>query len=791
MNLSKRILRNTVILTMVTATATVTGFASESSLESGEVTNTLTGDFVLASDKVDLTTPQYGLMLDNANVTIGTNQTLTLTSNVVADYDDADFALGVVGNLNVNEEGMNQGKLVLDSTGYATLGVGSGAKNIYVEELFINADKGSAVLAYGDDCVFDAKKITVQGGATVEEDLPVVRASDAKVTFQNFDTLNILVHEDSIIGNQPAYGVEAGAYSEVKIKGKDAIICGSQYGAIHAYSNGKLTIDVDTLTLSARKGARTSEGNYAVICVGDSTGQLDEASVDITAKKDITILSSDTLPYTIYMAHYSTVNIDSLGTTRIDGDVLMDGVNVLNVNFSGEKSYLTGNVTMRDSNTLTTPENRGINNNTAEANLSFTNKAVWNNKGNSNITSLTSHGGIVNLGNGTTVTVRSLDGDRLTLKTDSLSSRFTVTENPSDTNITVNGTKSIMNRIETDPNPSAQVHEVLADLKDIVIGSDVSHLTIDEGMVFGEITADVENGNITNVTYKENTSNAGLIDMFALSLMNWRSDFDDLYTRLDDLRNNREEEGIWTHFSRGESSYRSAKNQFNVYKIGYDRQVSDWTVGILYSYTDGSTSFIGAKGDNRHHAVSLYGTKRVANSAYLDLIAKYGKLDYEYSLRNGFGHADYDTDAYAVSAELGKRIKVATGMWIDPQIQITYGNVDRANFRTAQGIHVHQNRIDSLVARAGIMAGRSTPQGDIYLRASCLYDFQGEVKGTFRNNLVSADINRDLGGGWWEVGAGIRMNLHDNLHFYLDFEKAFAGEVNTDWKWNTGVRYSF
>lgn len=49
-------------------------------------------------------------------------------------------------------------------------------------------DKGSAVLAYSDDCVFDAKKITVQGGATGEEDFAVgdIRASEGQGIWTQF-----------------------------------------------------------------------------------------------------------------------------------------------------------------------------------------------------------------------------------------------------------------------------------------------------------------------------------------------------------------------------------------------------------------------------------------------------------------------------------------------------------------------------------------------------------------------------------------------------------------------------
>lgn len=790
MKMQKRILGKAVILTVLTtifASATIT---SASSLVTGEVTYTLTGDFVLASDNVELTTSEYGLMLNNANVTIGSNQTLTLTSNVVADYDDADFALGIAGNLKVNESGMNQGKLVLDATGYATLGVESGAKHIYVEELFINTDKGSAVLAYGDDCVFDAKKITVQGGATGEEDFPVIRASDAKVTFQNFDTLNILVRDESIIGSQPAYGVEAGAYAAVEIKGKDAAIHGSQYGAIHAYSNGKLTIDVDTLILSAMEGERTTEGNYAVICVGDSAGHLDEASIDITAKKDITIVATDTLPYAIYMAHYSTVNIDSLGTMRIDGDVLMNGVNVLNVNFNGKESYLNGNVTMRDSKILTTPESRGIDDNTAEANLTFTNNAVWNNKGNSNITSLTANGGIVNLGDGTTVTVGTLAGDSLTINTDSLTSRFTVTEDGSDTNIMVNGSDKVMQGIENSSDIDIATQDALQGLNNLVSGGEVSSLTIDEGAILGAVTADVRDGSITNVHRYENMALAGLSDMTALSVMGWRAEFDDIHSRLDDIRVG-QEQGVWTQFSRSKSSYRGADSYANRYQLGYDRQAGDWTVGLAYSYTDGSSSYAGGTGENTHHTVSLYGTKMNDDDTYLDLAFQYGNLDYEYNLRGGIGNADYDTDAYAVSVEIGKRIRGKDGMWIEPQFQLAYGTVDSVSFTSANHIRVHQDSVDSLVARAGIMAGQSFGMGDVYLRAAYLYDFDGEMNMTYSNGNIATDMSRDLGGGWWEVGIGVQSSLSEATAMYLDLEKSFAGEVDTGWKWNAGVRYSF
>ena len=228
-----------------------------------------------------------------------------------------------------------------------------------------------------------------------------------------------------------------------------------------------------------------------------------------------------------------------------------------------------------------------------------------------------------------------------------------------------------------------------------------------------------------------------------------------------------------------------------MYQIGYDQQAGDWTLGAAYSYTDGKSWFSQGTGENTHNVVSLYGTKMNNNGTFIDLVAKYGNLDYEYDINGGVGGADYDTDAYSFSAEVGKRITTSTGAWIEPQFQLTYGTVDSVSYATKKNYRVHQDSVDSFVARAGIMAGKPFAKGDIYLKASYLYDFAGEVEGSFSNGVRSVDISRDLGGGWWEVGFGTNINLSDATYLYIDFEKAFAGEVDVDWKWNAGVRYSF
>ncbi|MBO5245606.1 MAG: autotransporter outer membrane beta-barrel domain-containing protein, partial [Selenomonadales bacterium] len=38
---------------------------------------------------------------------------------------------------------------------------------------------------------------------------------------------------------------------------------------------------------------------------------------------------------------------------------------------------------------------------------------------------------------------------------------------------------------------------------------------------------------------------------------------------------------------------------------------------------------------------------------------------------------------------------------------------------------------------------------------------------------------------------GANVKLSDATYVYADVEKTFGGEIDTNWQWNLGVRYSF
>ena len=110
----------------------------------------------------------------------------------------------------------------------------------------------------------------------------------------------------------------------------------------------------------------------------------------------------------------------------------------------------------------------------------------------------------------------------------------------------------------------------------------------------------------------------------------------------------------------------------------------------------------------------------------MDLIAKYSRMSTDFALNGMTG--DYDNNAYSVSAEVGWHLKLGEAAFIEPQAELTYGQVIGASFTTGNGVKVEQDDFDAFIGRVGVRTGFPFPEnkGLVYLRASVLHDFEGE-----------------------------------------------------------------
>ena len=519
------------------------------------------------------------------------------------------------------------------------------------------------------------------------------------------------------------------------------------------------------------------------------------------------------------------INTDGKHTTKLFGDINFNydeatsGTKVdadLNVNLTGADSLWNGNAVvewgLKNGSTSSYEDLKNAGKLKVETfNLTITDDAQWNPttiKSQNNetngveniaINNLALNNGIINLDSSNlagddAVNIENLTGTGGTINTDSVDNKLSIENKAADTSLTVNGTKEVTDAIA---NGEADLQK-LADVVKSNGKSAADTVTSDANDIIGGYSAKVLDGKVVDDSVKtvENATNRAISDIMNISLMTWRQENNDMNKRLGELRDSKGEHGAWARMARGESKYGShgVKNQYNYYQVGYDEKLStnpNWTVGVALTRTEGNSTFAAGSGENKHTGLAIYGSYLSDSGSFVDLIAKYARLDNEFkTVGAGVGDADYKGNAYSLSAEYGKRFTSDNGFWIEPQVELTYGTVGSVDYLTNKGYSVHKDSTDSLVGRLGFALGKNIKQGNVYVRASYLYDFDSESTVTM-SGAGTASFKQDLGGGWWEVGVGTNLNLSEATHLYFDVEKTYGGDVATPWQWNAGVRWSF
>lgn len=583
--------------------------------------------------------------------------------------------------------------------------------------------------------------------------------------------------------------------ASVTIKAEKIDLRGNEFGVV-AYSNGQLTLNGDT----------TITGKNALDVRGHSTTNIN------TDGKHSTVLNGDIVFETPWTPE------DGAGSGRvIDANV--------NVYLKGKDSSWTGSAYQEYKNHKSDTEWQHVTDMTTNADnddtpgnvtgfkLTMADGASWNMTGDSfvndvkasgdstihvgsnvktaNMQNVTLDKATIDLaGNHQTVNVTGTFSGNGTIATNSLNNKLTAAD-AADADITVKGSGDIADQIAGD----SAVAQKLAGVAVNKDGKSIAKsLKADAGVIAGEYYAQVdENGNVVNEVKSQNQTNLSISKLGALSLMTWRQENNDMNKRLGEIRDSQGEQGIWARMSRGEAKYSATgvKNQYNYYQLGYDHKIADdWILGGAFTYTDGENNLVGGSGTNKNTGFAVYGSNLRDDGSFIDLIAKYAHMKNDFDTIGGVGIGEYSTNGYALSAEYGKRFQ-QDGFWIEPQAELTYGKVSSADFTTSEGAKVHQDSLDSLVGRLGFSLGKDVKAGNVYVRASYLYDFKGDVAMRMSNGVASDTYDQDLGGSWWEFGVGTNLNFGKDMHFYFDVERTEGGKVDTPWQWNAGVRLSF
>lgn len=734
-----------------------------------------------------------------ANTAFAAEEENTIGTVIV---DDTQQTIDVSKDYSIGSNDAENVQITSDSgnSGFALIIIFPAKGTINGQQLTVNGQTFYA--GSGVELAIGTKGVTNTVSINSSNQYVVYSVNSAQV---NISAENININS---YANFAAPAVWAQGGGSINLNGENINLKSKEYGLV-AFSGGKLNVN-GNLTVNADRAIGTR---------GDST-------IDInTDGKHTTVLNGDIV--------FETPN--SPGNAQNSGRIINSYVNI---NLSGEGSSWTGRAYQEykvevenesgvykytHSVELDAPDYYGdvtgfkMNiNNGASWNMtddSFINNITVENGGVVNVQEgvkefnigsladgdkggITLNNGIINLqGESQQITATELDGTGGTVNTNSLSNKMSIGTVADSTSVTVNGSGEIADAI-LGGNATAQ------DLADVVTTgtgdsekSAASQITTDEGIIAGKITADVNaDGKIINTVYAKNTTNLGLSNLAAINLMTWRQENNDMNKRLGELRDSKGEHGIWARMVRGEVEYESIKNQYNYYQIGYDEKLStdpNWTVGMFLTRTEGNSTFRTGSAENNHTGVGVYGSYLKDDGSFIDLVAKYARIDSDFNASGGVGSGDYNTNGYSVSAEYGKRFEQGNGFWIEPQVELTYGTVGAVDYTTGNGAKVRQEGMDSLVGRVGFSLGKDIKAGNIYARASYLYDFDGETEVTMSHSGISDVYEQDLGGGWFEVGLGANINLSDATHLYFDVEKTYGGDVATPWQWSAGMRWTF
>ena len=605
----------------------------------------------------------------------------------------------------------------------------------------------------------------------------------------NGENLNITVHAE----NSSAYGILAQNSTTVTT----------------AKTPSTININTENTEIVATSGIEGGASGIVALSQGivniNSNLEVDSDNA-IVARGDAKVTINKSGEKTTKLNGNINFNYDKATSgTKVDADVL--------VNLTGTESYWNGNAIVSWGTGAITDEEKAK---VSGLDLIVADGAQWNptyveessdetdGRKTIAINKLTANDGVINLDNmkNQEVRIENLSGKKLNVNVASADNRLAITENNDIDSLTVAANGAYAEELV-----KQDIVDSLTQLGGQVVDSfagdktaATSAVIAETGVVGTTIGQFNENGDLITDSVREltNQTTAGIGELANVAFMAWRAENDEMHQRMGELRSSKGEAGIWARMKRGESESGdlNIKNQYSTYQLGYDEKVGDsnWYLGGAISRTEGKSSFATGSGENQSTGFTVYGTYVGDDGQYVDLSAKYARLDNEFDVfgRDGIeSTGDYRNNGYAFSAEYGKRIKTGNEFWVEPQVQLTYGHLSSANYTTSRGIKAAQDAMDSIVGRVGFAAGKDIGAGNVYVKASYLYDFDGDTSVTMNDGVNSRTYEQDLGGGWFEFGIGTNINLSETSHLYFDVERAVGGDIDTPWQWNAGVRFDF
>lgn len=744
---------------------------------------------------------------DSIGLNTGADATTNINASDTVTFQAGGLAARTFGKLNIRgkTEGSSLANLkVISDVGNGIASCASDAEVTInaVNSTFITNDK-----ATGEDSQRGNAVSASKGGELIFKD---TGNADQKITVDSRWGALFSSDEGSVIT------VESGA---VDLTG--SVLASSQgtikLGSVNALNTAQFRVEpgnsgADRAAINARNGsiavhavnAVITSDDYAVLATGSSEESAD-STVDIETTGSLVItgdiaanIERNGLTTAEAGAGDRTVHINqektSTGTITITGDVSTvsdaETTSVVKIGLKTAESSLTGAV----SDTYVGDD---LSKFTGGTTLDIENGASWNVTGDSSVQNVTGNNGTI-VTNGNRVAVDTLvnEGEGIEFETNSGKAGQIAIENNSgdfSVHVTEEGVREVNgNNIPESFADIVSVDNTRADTEITLYG--------DESGVIGEtVTVLNGNGEIVSFSEKANTVTSGLENIAASNFLFFRSTMNDVNKRMGDLRTMPQAAGAWARYYGGKMKYgdRNMDTQYNTLQLGVDNRSGNFYYGLTASISDGDGDLDNGSVDNRNYGFGVYGGWVAENGQFLDVTLKRHRIETEGSLSSTSGTAnrfDYYSWGTSVSLEYGWRIRCPnTGFWLEPQAEIMYGHLEKADFDTSTDVNVEYDAVETLVGRIGTAIGYTFDEGrgSAYFKASVLHDWKGETHSTMTANGLPRDYEDDLGGTWGEFALGGTYNISDRFAAYGDILTTTGSPVRSPWEVSVGLRWTF
>lgn len=676
--------------------------------------------------------------------------------------------------------------------------IGNGGKATLISELDVLKDFHNEISGFNDltltsrtanaiyfggarsTAKLSAKHITLNGkvNAIYIDEAAKGTSANNKVTIEGFDSLVMTGDGRYAVRNvgiaNQAIALTGNENSAITLTGaRGAIDTGHKKDDGQLIGNGSVSVTAGKVTLETTgitekdKNEGDKNSDFGIVHVQGGSVTINSDELTIRPADSATGWDDNAFKLTKGELKINGTDGKSPAVMNVQGAIDASGEAKAELNFTGAQSSLTGKIA----------------NEADSVKILFSDAAVWNAKGASKSKNLTvSSGGTIHL----SVSRSSGDDGKITYEAGSFTAE-TVAQDWTGANVLVTGVTAD-DITDLDAEAAAILTHVGANIRE------GGTATIEGGDVLGEIEITTgANGAISIGTIGASDKVASLSDGQSIATLQWRHEMNDLTKRMGELRDSPAGIGAWARLYGSEQEYgkKNVTLRSTSVQVGADYQIGEWTVGGAFSYTNGSVDYAQGSGDADTYGFAAYGSWFAQNGMFLDLIAKYSRLSNDFEIADMKG--SIDNNAYSFSAEFGWRFDLAKTVFVEPQVELTYGRILGDNATASNQVRIEQEDFDSLLGRVGLRAGFKCPndRGTVYVRISGVHDFKGESDVRYSSSKASTTVHDDIGGSWVEYALGANVNITPSTYTYLDLERTSGSDVKENWRWNIGLRTVF